>query len=150
MSNELSTPKIVLCPSESYTTVKVSIAPTDFGVAFTSQGNRAVSYFIGIDAVDTSPQMFLVGDHNLGAGNATLNSQAALNPWVNVIQPLSPAPIINPSQAAWTEGMHQKQGNVGLADGSAQQFTISKLREALKNTGDAGFVANQFNRVAIP
>jgi prepilin-type N-terminal cleavage/methylation domain-containing protein/prepilin-type processing-associated H-X9-DG protein len=40
--------------------------------------------------------------------------------------------------AAWMDNsQHQKQGNVALADGSVQGFSISKLREALRNTGDA-------------
>jgi prepilin-type processing-associated H-X9-DG protein len=43
--------------------------------------------------------------------------------------------------------MHQKQGNVGLADGSVQGFSRSKLQEALKNTGDAG---NALTGYALP
>jgi prepilin-type processing-associated H-X9-DG protein len=37
--------------------------------------------------------------------------------------------------------MHQRQGNVGLADGSVQAFSRSRLQEALRNTGDAGQAA---------
>jgi hypothetical protein len=51
----------------------------------------------------------------------------------------------NAPGAAWTEGQHQKQGNVGLSDGSVQGFSISKLREALKNTA-----AQQNNRLLFP
>ena len=36
------------------------------------------------------------------------------------------------------DNMHSKQGNVGLADGSAQGFSRSRLQEALKNSGDNG------------
>ncbi len=36
--------------------------------------------------------------------------------------------------------MHSRQGNVGLADGSAQQFSRSALQTALQNTGDQGQV----------
>ena len=31
---------------------------------------------------------------------------------------------------------HGKNANVGLGDGSVQAFSIAKLREALKNSGD--------------
>ena len=34
--------------------------------------------------------------------------------------------------------MHAKQGNVGLADGSVQGWSRSRLQDALKNTGDYG------------
>jgi len=52
--------------------------------------------------------------------------------------------------------MHGKQGNIGLADGSVQQFTRSKFQDALKNSGDPGapagpgaFVAG-FDRIQLP
>jgi prepilin-type processing-associated H-X9-DG protein len=39
--------------------------------------------------------------------------------------------------AAWMDNsQHGKQGNVGLSDGSVQGFSISKLREAFKNSAD--------------
>src|SRR5258708_33361669 len=76
MSNELSTPKVVICPSENeartqsstfadkITTGSANIVP------YTNDLNT--SYFVGVDAVDTNPQMFLTGDHNLGSdGNLT-------------------------------------------------------------------------------
>ncbi len=40
--------------------------------------------------------------------------------------------------------MHNLQGNVGMGDGSVQQFSSSRLKEALKNTDDA------VNLMAIP
>src|SRR6185369_12935836 len=73
MSNELSTPKILICPSEydnkgaastfSYTVPAGSANATPY----TNDNN--VSYFVGVDAQDTFPGMFFTGDHNLGLGN---------------------------------------------------------------------------------
>src|SRR5579864_7567089 len=71
MSNELSTPKILICPSENESRMQSStfagIIP--FGsaniVPYTNDLNT--SYFVGVDAVDNKPQMFLAGDHNLGS-----------------------------------------------------------------------------------
>src|ERR1035441_4603150 len=71
-SNELSTPKILFCPSEYESSVRQassSFAGAQTGanqVLYTNDNN--VSYFIGVDAVETYPQMFLTGDHNLGDG----------------------------------------------------------------------------------
>jgi prepilin-type processing-associated H-X9-DG protein len=43
----------------------------------------------------------------------------------------------NNPYAAWMDNsQHGKVGNVGMGDGSVQGFTISKLRDALKHTGD--------------
>src|SRR5690349_19958869 len=59
MSNELNTPKIMICPAE-FDTVKS--AGLNFG--YNSVGNSNLSYFVGVDADETQPQMFLTGDHN--------------------------------------------------------------------------------------
>jgi len=36
----------------------------------------------------------------------------------------------------WTDKMHQKNGNILLADGSVQQLSSSKLRDQFRNSGD--------------
>jgi prepilin-type processing-associated H-X9-DG protein len=36
----------------------------------------------------------------------------------------------------WTDKMHQKNGNIAMADGSVQQLTSAKLREQCRQTGD--------------
>lgn len=75
MSNELSTPKILMCPSE-YERGMRQAAGTFAGfdpsgsastVPYTNDLNT--SYFVGVDAGETYPQMLLIGDHNLGSGN---------------------------------------------------------------------------------
>jgi len=71
-SNELNTPKILYCPSEAgssmaqATTWATAAIPTG-QKGFLNDGN--VSYFIGVDALDTFPQMLLTGDHNMGNGS---------------------------------------------------------------------------------
>jgi prepilin-type processing-associated H-X9-DG protein len=46
------------------------------------------------------------------------------------------------NSVAWTDSsQHQKQGNVGLADGSVQGFSINALRTAAANTGDSSHTA---------
>src|SRR5262249_14318947 len=67
MSNELSTPKVVTCPSDerqAHTNFSIKV-----GDQSTTQGqyfnNKETSYFLGIDASDTNPQMMLAGDRNI-------------------------------------------------------------------------------------
>jgi len=145
MSNELSTPKVIYCPSESdgsrqaATTFGGTLANTANLIPFTNDMNT--SYFVGVDAVDTNPQMFLTGDHNLGSDG----NQVPLKAFVTAPSTYSPDFKVSLGTnftinkgTAWLDSMHSKQGNVGLADGSVQQLSRSRLQEALRNSGDSG------------
>lgn len=111
MSNELSTPKILVCPNDTRTA-----APN-----FIRMSNKNVSYFVGLDAKDEFPQRFLAGDRNLTGPSAPENGILKLVPGDAV---------------SWTSAIHVNQGNIGLADGSVQQYSNTGLRQALKNSGD--------------
>jgi prepilin-type N-terminal cleavage/methylation domain-containing protein len=144
MSNELSTPKILMCPSEyesSLRQVATSFAgPGAFGMAnsvpYTNDLNT--SYFVGVDAQETYPSMFLTGDHNLGSGNPPavpyLAAPSAGTPFISLGTNFPPGNL----SVGWMDNMHSKMGNVGLADGSAQQYSRFALQAALQNTGDTG------------
>jgi prepilin-type N-terminal cleavage/methylation domain-containing protein/prepilin-type processing-associated H-X9-DG protein len=144
MSNELSTPKILFCPTEmdgslrySATTFASSVvAGTAAQIPYYSNTN--ISYFVGWDAQETSPQMFLVGDHSIGYNNAPNTTAAAPNPYRNKCVAIGTNAAAAPlSGVAWTDSsQHQKQGNVALADGSVQGFSINALRTAAANSGD--------------
>ena len=145
MSNELSTPKILFCPAEYEGSYRQ--AATNFSGIYDSATNSApftndlnVSYFIGVDARETSPQMFLTGDHNLGgdwnppmtafpAASASTNLGYAIWLGTNWIANQGPAFMAN---------QHDKEGNVGLADGSVECFNRSQFQDALKRSGDTG------------
>ena len=169
MSNELSTPKVVYCPSESdgsrqaATTFGGTLANSASLTPFTNDMNT--SYFVGVDAVDTNPQMFLTGDHNMGSDG----NQTPIKGFVTPPSSYSPSFAVSAGTnftvnkgTAWTDAMHSKQGNVGLADGSVQQFSRSRLQEALRNSGDAGgnttpkfalvsdASGNDYNRLQFP
>jgi type II secretory pathway pseudopilin PulG len=119
MSNELNTPKILVCPNDDRTPA----------LRFEDLQNVNVSYFVGLDANETKPAMLLTGDRNVTNGVAPRRTVLELRPAI---------------PAGWTEALHINSGNVGLADGSVQQFTTPRLGEALKNTGDSA------NRIALP
>jgi prepilin-type processing-associated H-X9-DG protein len=119
LSNELNTPIFLACPSDVRSYAK------EFNVL----GNANVSYFIGLDADEIYPSMFMTGDRNLTNGS------------------LSPKGILvlkSNSIAGWTRKIHDRQGNVGLADGSVLTLSSWKLCEALTNTGVVT------NRLAFP
>jgi prepilin-type N-terminal cleavage/methylation domain-containing protein len=145
MSNELSTPKVIVCPAD------VRAVHTNFNMQAgnTSPGaylnNTCVSYFVARDAQTGQPQMILVGDRNIvgsstvqtlptiipndGYGNSPANGSGATVVMGTTFTTSATAP-------AWSERIHGKQGNVLLSDGSAQQASGSRLREMLRVTGD--------------
>lgn len=142
MSNELNTPKILFCPTD-----KKRIQATTFDSSDPSigkwrgttlfSGNTNLSYFVGLDAKDTSPSMFLSGDDNfLFGGNSGGYGGKPVTPGVFTATTNTPV--------AWNDTRHLKQGNVALADGSVQGFSSTALRNALANTGV------ETNRLAMP
>jgi prepilin-type processing-associated H-X9-DG protein len=144
MSNELSTPRVLWCPSEyetgapanrqAATTFSGTAAPGT--VPFTNDLN--CSYFVGVDALEARPRMLLAGDHNLGDGNPPTT------PWLVgpntglAFHSLGTNFPANNMYVGWTSQAHDKQGNVGLADGSVEWLSRSRLQDAVKNSGDAG------------
>jgi prepilin-type N-terminal cleavage/methylation domain-containing protein len=148
MSNELSTPKILYCPSEFDTggATPRQAATTFGGVAAANQipylSDLNVSYFIGVDVDESFPQMLLTGDHNIGGnGNPPTSAYAAVSVasenkfFVSLGTNFNTAANVGP---AWLDAGHSKQGNVGLGDGSVQGWNRLKLQDGLRNSGDSG------------
>jgi prepilin-type N-terminal cleavage/methylation domain-containing protein/prepilin-type processing-associated H-X9-DG protein len=137
MSNELSTPEILYCPAEFDSTklratTFLTNPPTAEQIGY--RDNNNLSYFVGIDAEETSPMMILAGDH--GAGSVpTTGSGVAPTYFSNACVAVS-------TNLAWTEKPHDKQGNALFGDGSVQQLTRSGLQKALANSGDVVHQAN--------
>ncbi|MBE0545360.1 MAG: type II secretion system protein [Verrucomicrobia bacterium] len=135
MSNDLQTPKILICPQDAdpkRLTATTFASPTPAGtpgqIPFTN--DHSVSYFVGVDADETQPQTILTGDANLTVGGVPV-SRGLLSLWTN-------APV------SWTKDRHVNQGNIGLADGSVTGVNTPGLRELLMNTGAST------NRLAMP
>ena len=114
-------------------------------------GDKSTSYFVGADANDSTPAMFLTGDHNLGPGNPAVpangfgsSASGDIGCAIGFGTNFSAS-----SGVGWMDNQHQKSGNVGLSDGSVQGFTRTKLQEGLRNSGDAGYSSTP-NPYAIP
>jgi prepilin-type N-terminal cleavage/methylation domain-containing protein len=119
MSNELSTPKVLFCPSDN-----VRNYTTNFTALHYNDQN--MSYFVCGDAVETYPQMILDGDRNIGTATAA-NIPATITNTLGLQWTGDPA-----AMWAWSGvDMHLRVGNVGMADGSAQQLTVAGLQTAL-------------------
>lgn len=121
MSNELSTPVVLYCPSDRSRQPRRNFGP--------NLSNTNISYFVGLDANDTMPQMFLAGDRNIVGGTLLPNRILLLT---------------TNDAVSWGKDLHNRQGNVALADGSVQGFSSLRLQAALMNTGTLT------NRLAMP
>jgi prepilin-type N-terminal cleavage/methylation domain-containing protein/prepilin-type processing-associated H-X9-DG protein len=155
MSNELNTPKLLYCPSEYRTSGANAIsqcslfgnstvaAPIQIGF-FNDYGS---SYFVGVDAIDTNPQMLLAGDHNIGD---TQNPPTQPNIYGDTKSKFVSMGTngTTANWVGWADNQHSKQGNVLLADGSVQGFSRSGLQNALQNTGDTGRTPGVFANAA--
>jgi len=145
MSNELSTPKILTCPSDernAHTNFNMQLGNAS-AVASQYFNNWEVSYFVGVDSSDNNPQMSLCGDRNIfgcgPSGTATLPPTFPNNGYGNGINQsvaMGTNYVANAAAPCWTDKMHQKNGNVLIADGSVQQLSSSKLRDQFRNSGD--------------
>jgi prepilin-type N-terminal cleavage/methylation domain-containing protein len=138
MSNELSTPKVCVCPAD--TRVAATNFTTEFGAGTGAVGdlmNAAVSFFIGRDCSESLPQMFLSGDRNIGAttteGDYGFDPSGLAGMTEALGTNVTAAPL---ATGGWTPKMHNNFGNIGVADGSVQQTTESGLRSFANHTGD--------------
>jgi len=145
MSNELSTPKVCYCPSDTYH----SSVPTNFNISFAGGSITAAqsavgnaSYFVNGNGSDVDPQMILSGDMNIGSvgaaasGPATyvFSGAAGSGPTTASAQLLSSQAWAGAGYWSWTSDFHSKSGNTLLGDGSVQSLTISGLHSALQNS----------------
>jgi prepilin-type N-terminal cleavage/methylation domain-containing protein/prepilin-type processing-associated H-X9-DG protein len=141
MSNELATPKTVVCPADSGRTAMSNF----FGVIANNgnvaqgRGNASVSYFVNLDADETRPQGMLAGDRNMSTvSNAT--TATAYDAFFSKQVQLDPKLIANKANAQYYlnfhNTVHQNQGNVCLADGSVQPVTGARVREQVINSQD--------------
>ncbi len=117
LSNELSTPKILVCPADKARVVADSW--------LMMAGLENVSYFAGISAEETKPQSILMGDSNILGGGGGLDPY-----WNNAVG--------SSIDATWENNVHKIRGNIGLSDGSAQTTTTPQLREQISATLGAG------------
>ena len=130
MSNELSTPRILICPTD---------AKRNYATNFTTALRDAnISYFVVPEASETVPEMWLSGDRNLATNTVPLKRGLFTMPTNRVM--------------SWTAQMHNLNGNICFADGSVQQYSSTRLYQSITNALQAYSVVtnNTSFRLAIP
>ena len=153
VSNELSTPAIILCPSDGQLTGET--VQRQQGTNFLhlvrtggANANRFVSYFVGLDASEENPQTILGGDRNISADTtaatpailrntpptAPFVAQVAGDPLSVQLPVLAANTIANNARVGFTARTHDNAGNILLGDGSVQQVTSARFREAIRDS----------------
>ena len=111
-SNELSTPRILVCPSDSAKTVL-----DDWRFL---AGADNVSYFVGLSARESEPLTLLSGD-----GGNIIGGGGGLEPFWN-------EGVASSIDATWVpDQVHGADGQVLLSDGSVQTMNTPALREQI-------------------
>ena len=120
MSNELSTPKILLCPHDD----KRAYATNFLGLT-----DKNLSYFVNMEASDGDGFSLLSGDRNI----------TNRIPTGSRLVPLTKADTI-----AWTKGMHMEKGNLAFGDGRVDLFKSGTVGAAIR------IAAGKTNWLAVP
>ena len=141
MSNELNSPKILACTSDSAKSKSGDffLNATSFGGGSRPAPNRDnLSYFVGIDADETQPQTILSGDRNIvGVGQQANGTDMATTAngakqWTGTVNGAAS------TDPAWTGRIHNLAGNIGLGDGSVQQLNNVGLKNHVQAAIDSG------------
>jgi prepilin-type processing-associated H-X9-DG protein len=121
MSNEIAFPRLLYCPADGARACATN---------FTSLTDTQISYFVGVDATNDSVSAWLSGDRNLTTNGSPITRGLVA--------------ITTNTVVGWQPNMHNKSGNVLLADGSVQQPSSLRLPALFAETLSAT------NRFAVP
>jgi prepilin-type N-terminal cleavage/methylation domain-containing protein/prepilin-type processing-associated H-X9-DG protein len=141
MSNELTTSKILVCPSDNGRNTPTNFAHMTSAAAQSGAnrtGNKAISFVVGYDAADTYPSMILSGDRNLtNNGTGSTPIPAAGVPVNGVLVKFGTnQPPVPGAGAGYDRNVHSGAGNALLGDGSVQALTTSRLRDQFRTSGN--------------
>lgn len=123
--NELASVAILWCPSNLK---KKAGANWE-----TLSGDVNISYFIGTTSSEERPQTILLGDQNVIGGSGGLNPH-----WSGYLG--------TSIDADWDQTLHNRQGNLALADGSVQQTKKEKLRAQISAALASGLTNVVFSK----
>ena len=116
-SNELITPKILLCPTDQAKTLAKAWPIL--------AGYDNVSYFAGLTAEESKPQTLLAGNGNIIGGGGGVNLY-----WNQYVG--------SSIDATWENTLHRGTGNLALSDGSVRTLTTKALREQISAALSSG------------
>jgi prepilin-type N-terminal cleavage/methylation domain-containing protein/prepilin-type processing-associated H-X9-DG protein len=124
-SNELSTPKILLCPTDRTRKSGTNWVNLD--------GLANISFFVGTKADDTKPLSIVCGDSNVTGGGGGLDPQWSVFLGSSI-------------DAAWDKTRHNQNGNLAMADGSVMNLKTAPLRAQISAGLSSGLTNVVFSK----
>jgi prepilin-type N-terminal cleavage/methylation domain-containing protein len=129
VTNELNTPKVLVCPSDP-----TKVVTSDFSI----MNNVNISYFVAYEGDETKPQSMLSGDRNVTGPYNNVSCGVLNTIWVALgLGATTMATEITPNSSFTTE-MHREVGNIGVGDGSVQMLSIATMRKQARDSDDNG------------
>ncbi len=141
ISNEISTPRILICPSDKQQgNDSANLTRTEASNFFAfirlnnQTANRHLSYFLGYNATEENPQTILSGDRNV----LDPSNPASGNLWrspgtARITGPMATNQLLNNRAWGFANGTHDGAGDILLGDGSVQQVTSARFRESVRD-----------------
>ena len=127
-SNELVTPKILLCPTDKQ---RAEVQSTKGDLWSRLDGDKHISYFVGLTAEETKPQTILAGDRNIGGGGGALEPSWTAQNGTSIDAYYDPGIPMH-------GGSGQGKGFIVLSDASVQHANNAQLREYIMNALTSG------------
>lgn len=137
-SNELVTPKILVCLTDKNKTVPLGLATPGSGSKKASaaaasvqtawsklDGNKHISYFLGLDAHESKPQTILAGDSGVSSGFGGPDYTFSGNNGSSI-------------DISFDTTMHEGSGHIVLSDASVHHVTTAQFREYIINSIASG------------
>jgi prepilin-type N-terminal cleavage/methylation domain-containing protein len=117
-SNEIASPKVCICPSDTQRSPANSFQNTGTSPF---NGNSRVSYFANYQAKEAEPMNLLLGDRNTSYADSAQTTATRGDGWV-------------------TGNNHDDAGNIALSDGSVQQVSQKNYEKAVDAALRAGSI----------
>lgn len=123
-SNELNSPKILKCPTDTGRTQ---------ATRWDEPLHLSLSYFVALNADETRPSTILSGDRNVSTNGSIMKGFLTIQ---------------YPRKLHFTKDIHNQAGNIGMSDGSVAQLTSALLRNVAD--GEMQVTTNKPIRLVIP
>lgn len=124
MTNELTTPKILHCPSDPAKQVASDFSSSASGLR--SLKNAAISYAVGTGGRPDRSEGHIAADRNLIGRDGQGCGPPAIFGFITQLRVTD--------DPRWDNTLHVNAGNMVLADGSAHQFSQTGLVQQMANT----------------
>lgn len=157
ISNELTVPKVLICPSEPTKSKAVTFEPGSSkvfgGNAVKNKDTSNLSYLAGWDADETRAQTVLSGDANIDQGPTGSGASVGTVLQYEASLTRDTDNCTKGKSSTWKIDYHNNNGNLGLADGSAHQITSPQintfLAAACQNSANADRTTGK-QRLVLP